>query len=390
MSVHHHHRHLLLDLLRERLFKAALLFVGTWLVGGVGFWIIGRIYNVNDQLLLPDGTLDHTNFGILNCLYLAAMAISTLGFADMGMLNRVPGAGRDVIYMYLMTYALSAYIVVVYASAQIVSYVVEGALGKYLEKRRMERDLSEAAGHYVVCGLGMTGQNVVSELVKADRPVVGMDTNEERVAQLKALFPDGLFFVGDATEDQTLSHAGLPRAAGLFCTLPSDKDNIIIALSARQARPELRIVARATALQNLDKFRQVGANATISPNHIGGMRMASEMLRPAAVKFLDTFLRSQDEKRLHFESVRVDPASPCAGKRLAELRIHENLGLVVVATLSAQGSFRYNPPPETVVSGGDSVVVMVDPDGRAALERYLAQPPNEQQSPSESRPARVA
>ena len=364
------HRVTVAEVMRERLFTALGLFTLTWLMGALGFWAIGQYYGVNDHLDLPDGTRDHNNFGFLNCMYLAAITVSTAGFGDIGMLNRVPGEGRNVVYLYFTLYVLAAYVVMVYATAQIVSYVVEGALGRYLEKRRMERELKNISDHYVVCGLGSTGRHIMSELVKVDGRAVGVDIDPANVEQAKQEFPGELFVWGDGTGDETLRTAGLTRAKGFFCALGSDKDNIIAVLTGRHLSDKVRIVARSHALQNMDKLRQVGANATISPDHIGGLRMASEMLRPSVVTFLDTMLRSTDNTT-RFENVKLSPSSKAGGRTLAELDIQGQLGIVVVATVLATGKIVYNPAPNTRLSPGDSLVAIVSPDQRSDLDRLV-------------------
>ena len=364
------HRHFMLDLMGERLVKAFGIFLATWLVGGLGFYAIGWWYGANTHALLPDGSTDTANFSFLNCLFLAAMTVSTLGLADLAMLARVPGGGRDVAYGFMIAYALFSYLLVVYASAQIVGYVVEGALGRYLEKRRLMRDLNATQQHYVVCGLGSTGIHVVAELVKIQEAVVGVDMDAERVKAARALYPDEIFLEGDVTHDEMLETCGVKRARGMFAALNMDKDNILVVLTARQQNPDLRIVARAQELRNVEKLKRVGANVTISPNHIGGLRMASEMVRPAVTTFLDTMLRAP-QQTTRFENVVLHKDSPAAGKTLKELDILTRTGLLVVATVKADGAIRYNPTADIRIMGGDAVVVIASPEQKKKLASVL-------------------
>jgi voltage-gated potassium channel len=363
-------RHPILDFLGERLVKAFGIFIATWLVGGACLYAIGFAYGANREPVMPDGSLDTANFGFLNCLYLASMVVSTLGLADMTMLSRLPGSGRDVIYIFMIAYALISYLLVVYASAQMISYVVEGALSRYLEKRRMIRDLNNTKDHYVVCGLGATGFHIVAELVKVEVPVVGLDTSPENVAACKNAYPGEIFLEGDATQDDVLEKAGIKRATGLFASLAEDRDNIITVLSARAHSPNLRVVARAQDVKNTEKLKRVGANVTISPNHIGGMRMASEMVRPAVTTFLDTMLRSQ-AATTRFENVILRPEGPAVGKSLRTLDVQAKTGLVVVATVKVGGGIDYNPHPDTIMGGGDALVVIASPDQKRSLESML-------------------
>ena len=365
-----HPANALLDLISAPLVKAFGMFLGAWLTGACMFYLLGHAYSINRELVLPDGSLDFNNYSFINCMFLAAMVVSTMGYADVAMLNRFPAEGRDVIIGFTIGYALMAYVLVVYATAQIVSYVVEGALGRYLERRRMERNLKSMTGHQVVCGLGTTGTHIIQELTKMELEVVGLDQSEAQVAALGQAFPEGVFFVGDGTKDEDLRKAGVERAAGVFSALSDDKDNIITVLSVRELNRKVRVVARATNVANVPKLKQVGATATISPNHIGGLRMASEMLRPAVVTFLDAMMRHK-EQAVRFDEVAIRPGSPSTGQSLGQVNIRGRLGLLPVAVVKGNGAITYNPEDTTVLEGGDSVVAIMTPVQRRALDRLL-------------------
>ncbi|MBI5497232.1 MAG: potassium channel protein [Deltaproteobacteria bacterium] len=363
-------RHPILDFLQERLVKALAIFVGTWLLGGLGLYLIGWTFHMPTEMNAPDGSADAGNWSLGNCLWMATMTVSTLGMGDLSMFSRLPVLGRQVVYAYMIAYTLISYLLVLYASAQTISYVVEGALGRYLETRRMQRDLNELDKHFVVCGLGSTGLHIVQELVKVKATVVGVDTAPEKVAHAKTLFPTELFLDGDGTQDDTLERIGIRRAAGFFAAMGEDKDNIIAVLAARQVNPAARVVARAQESQNIEKLKRVGANVTICPTQIGGMRMASEMVRPAVTTFLDTMLRSQNST-VRFENVILRENGPAAGRMLKELDLRGRTGLIVVATVKAGGQIAYNPGPDTRVDGGDAVVVITTPDQKRVLETLL-------------------
>lgn len=367
------HRHIVVDMMRERLAKALGVFVATWLGGGLGYWFIGMHYGMSQSPLAVDGTVNPHNFGLLNCLYLSAMTVSTLGMVDLGIFNVLPPEGREFTLAYTIFYALSSYVVVVYATAQMVGYVVEGALSKYLEKRRMERDLASTKDHFVVVGLGATGIHVVEELVKMKHEVVGIDLNGPHAAVQRKAYPGEIFLEGDGTLDVTLERAGIARAVGLFAATPSDKDNIIITLTARQLSQTVRVVARASDAHNVSKLKSVGAHATISPSRIGGLRMASEMLRPATTTFLDTMLRSQ-QGNVRFDNVVVQANGRADGKTLAQVDLQGRTGLVVVALVRKSGEICYNPGGHEMVKAGDALVAIVSPESKLEAERHVNGP----------------
>ncbi|MEW5849701.1 MAG: TrkA family potassium uptake protein [Myxococcota bacterium] len=234
----------------------------------------------------------------------------------------------------------------------------------------MAHELETIQDHFVVCGLGTTGRHVVAELTKVGKAVVGMDVDRQRVHAAQGDFEGGIFFLGDASQEEHLTTAAVSRAVGIFCATPNDKDNLMIALSARQLAPKVRLVARSSDPANNGKFRQVGCDAVVNPNHTAGLRMASEMLRPSTATFLDTMLRNK-ETPARFENVDVPTGAHAAGKTLGQLDIQKNVGLIVVAVVRANGSIEYNPRESFGVTAGDSLIVICNAEQQATLRRYV-------------------
>jgi voltage-gated potassium channel len=174
------------------------------------------------------------------------------------------------------------------------------------------------------------------------------------------VYTDMLYVVGDATDEKSLLSAGLDAAAGVITVLPSDKDNLVITVVVHQRNPGIRIVSRCTHLSYAERMRKVCASATVSPNHIGGLRMASEMIRPSVVSFLDLML--QDKSRtLRIEEIAVSEKSAWVGKSISEIGLGQRFSLLPLAVKvnSETGSQAiFNPPPTTRVSADSIVIVM--------------------------------
>jgi len=134
--------------------------------------------------------------------------------------------------------------------------------------------------HYVVCGIGMVGLYIVHELYQTKYHLIAVDNDESKTEILKAHKLNLDLVVGDATENEVLEMAMVRHAKGLFATTNSDNDNIVISLTAKQLNPELRVIARCNDTKNIDKIRRAGADGVVALNYIGGLRMASEMVRP--------------------------------------------------------------------------------------------------------------
>jgi voltage-gated potassium channel len=187
--------------------------------------------------------------------------------------------------------------------------------------------------------------------------VVVIEKDEKVAKQAEALGANCLI-CGDATEDHVLLQAGVERAQGLVASLPEDKDNLVLTLSARQLNPNLRIIARATELEMKPKLMRAGANSVVSPNQIGGMRMASELVRPEVVDFLEEMLRDR-RANYRMEQVTVSEKADFAGKTLAGSNITGRTGLLVVALKRpGEQGFIYNPVGSESVPTGSTLVVI--------------------------------
>jgi voltage-gated potassium channel len=329
-----------LSVLRARLITAALLFAGTFATGIVGYRVIGG-----------------RGSSWIDAVYMTANVLTTAGFREAIDIHDSPAG--EAFTVVLLIFGAG---VLVYSTSVITAFVVEGDLTEGFRRRRMRRAVDAMAGHYVVCGAGATGWAVVRELVSTERPVVLIDQDPDRVHHFEAEMPTVPVILGDFTDDQVLSQAGITRAAGIVICTTVDKDLLVTTITARQLNPQLRIVARAANERAAARLRQAGADAVVSPALIGGMRMASELVRPHVVNFLDTMLRDKN-RNLRVEEVIVPPGSPWIGRRLGDLDPHGNADCVLLATRTTDADHRYNPPDSDPVVDGMVLIVMGEPAG---------------------------
>lgn len=246
--------------------------------------------------------------------------------------------------------------------ALVTSLIVELDLSHVFLTRRTMTKIETLKDHIIVCGAGRTGRQVVAELEAAGRPYVVIDREPAAAAALREQYPNVLVLEGDATTDQTLVEARIGTARGLVTCLSADTDNLFVCLSARDLQPGLTIVARAYNEQTLQKLHVAGADHVVSPNLTGGSRMAAMLLRPQVVSFLDVATRGEGLD-LRLEQVDVPPGSQFEGQTLAEAKIPQKTGLIVIATRSAEEAGRdepwvYNPGPEQRLKAGDVLIVM--------------------------------
>jgi len=231
----------------------------------------------------------------------------------------------------------------------------------------MEKIAGKSRDHYIVCGVGSVGFYIANELYATKRPYVIVDVNKENIEKSLESLPDEVFIEGDATDSNTLLKAGVERARGLFAVTRDDNQNLVVSLTAKQLNPKLKVVARCNDMRNSEKMKKAGADAVVSPTSIGGLRMASEMVRPTVVSFLDTMLRDR-ERNLRVEELPV-PGS-FTGKSLSALNLKRHTNALLLAVKTRE-DWIYNPSENYVIAPESTLVFMTTPAGREKLAGLL-------------------
>jgi voltage-gated potassium channel len=211
---------------------------------------------------------------------------------------------------------------VLYVVSAGTAFLLEGQLGHGFQRRKMERQLADLNDHMIVCGSGRTALCSAAEMVAVQRAVVLIVSSKEAAERVAHELPPAYVVLGDATDDDVLRAAGVDRAGGLVACTDSDNENVGITLSARQLNPGMRIVARLEDVEQEPEIRRVGANAVVSPQHIGGLRLASELVRPTVVTFLDQMLRDR-ETNLRIDEVSIDEGAPAVGMTVGEVDLED-------------------------------------------------------------------
>ncbi len=330
---------------RRILSPVAVLFV-VYLVGVVGYkWIGGAKHSW------------------LDALYMTTITLTTTGYREVIDITEHPAA--MIFTIVLLLFGATA---VVMTGSMITAYVVEGDLTAGFRRRRMQKRIDAMRAHTIVCGAGQTGSAVVRELARTARPAVAIESSAERAAVFERQFPDVPVMVGDCTDDEVLTQAGIAYASGVVVCTDDDKVALVTTVLARQMAPKARLVARATDERAAARLRQSGADAAVSTGNIGGMRMASELLRPKVVTFLDQMLRDEN-RNLRIEEVLVEQGSMLDACPVEALRLHEyGTGLLLLAMRTREGDYLFNPPAATAVKGGCHLIVMGDPASVTRLQ----------------------
>ena len=326
---------------------AALVVVLIHIVGTVGYKIIGG---------------DQTTW--LNSFYMTFITVATVGYGEIIDLSNHPW-GR----VFTVFIAFAGIGTMTYTFSTMTAMILESDLNETLKRKRMDKAIAALKGHYIICGIGRVGSNVATELVKTSRPYVVIEEAEHAVNAYVESHPECFHLHGDGADDDLLLEAGIAHAAGVFAVTGDDSRNIVIALSAKQLNPRVRVVARVHDIRNADKARRAGADEIVSPDFTGGMRIASAMIRPHVVSFMDQMLRRDDGLRV--EEVQV-PAD-FQPRPLAALKLRS--GDYLLMAMHRRGEWLFNPGEDLRLEPGDTLVVMANPAGRAAVVALLGARP---------------
>lgn len=332
--------------LRRRIIFAMLLLVVVTALSVLGYLVLG-----------PPGV------SFLEALYMAVITLAGVGYGEF-----VDTSHSAVLRVFNIFVVLFGVMITAYVFSSVTAFLVEGDYSDVFRRRKMLKKIQQLKNHYIVCGLGDTGRHAIEELQKTASSYVVIENHEENVKRLQEhsgeTYKDLMYVIGDATDEEVLEQAGIAQAAGLLSTLPHDKENLVITVLVRQKNPTIRIVSRCTDLKFSERMQKAGADSVVSPNRIGGLRLASEILRPHVVGFLDLMLKEQS-RTLRIEDLLVPEGSPWAGKQLGQLDLRNRYNLLPMAIKNASSSdpeqnFWVNPPDTIALQGGIVLIVMGD------------------------------
>jgi voltage-gated potassium channel len=235
------------------LYIGALMFLTVILVGTTSYWF------------------QHWKLG--DAFYMVIITVFSVGYEE------VEPVTSSMLRLTTILIIIAGDASKVYFVGSLVQFITEGEIGKAMEEHRKSRDIESITNHAIICGYGRIGQTLARELKGNDFPFLIVDNNAERVALAHTHGYQSL--VGDAGSEETMNEAHIERAIVLATVLPSDMVNVFITLTARNMRPDLRIIARAEDPATEKKLRQAGANEIILPAFVGGMQIANSITHPS-------------------------------------------------------------------------------------------------------------
>jgi voltage-gated potassium channel len=309
---------------------------------------------------------------LLGVLILALLAVGTAGFtitegtsigfsfiwtldtiATIGSIGLPSDTVGRILTVFLIIFGVGT---LFYALVTVTEFFVAGRLSGLLGERRAQRMIDSMSDHYLVCGFGRVGRQVARDLQVAGQPFVVIDDNAQNREIAEDL--DATYLVGKPSDDEVLRRAGIERARSVLLCMDSDAENIFTTLTARELRPDITIVARASVEDSEKKLKRAGADRVISPYKASGAEMARLALHPQVAGVVDV----APEYRM--EEIEVSEDCGGAGKRVGEVRGTAT----IVALRRLDGKVEPQPAGDRKLRAGDVLVAMGTRDAMDRLE----------------------
>ncbi|MCX5849785.1 MAG: potassium channel protein [Deltaproteobacteria bacterium] len=287
-------------------------------------------------------------WSFVDSFYTTITTLATVGYGDF---TPITAAGK----LFAVIIIIFGVGTMLYSFGLVSETVMEGRLRSLLGRGKLEKTIEKMNNHYIICGGGRIGFLICRELMAGKMPCVVIDNNPEVIQ--KAQDEGFIYYKGDATQDKVLIEAGIKRAKGIICVLPSDAENLYVILTAKELNQEIYIMARSEEEESEHRLLRAGADRVMSPYTLGGVRMAMAILRPAMLDFIE-ITTSRQSLELRMEEISVCKNSPFISKSLEDSGIRKRYGLIIVAVKNDSGKMIFNPLANYVINEGDRLIAM--------------------------------
>ena len=280
------------------------------------------------------------HFTLIEAFYMTIITVATVGFTEVHPLS-------DVGRLFTSFLIITSFGTFAYAITSISRYIVDGEFRAYFKKMKISSELEKLENHVIICGYGRNGKQAARVLKSHNQRFVVIEKNPDPVQGMIEKYPH-LVLQGDATQDEILIQAGIERARSLIATLPVDADNLFIVLSARALNPKLNIISRASDDNSDKKLKTAGATHVIMPDMVGGAHMASLVMKPDIVEFIDYITGVSVD--INLEEITFDSLPEnLRNKTISELEVRNKSGANIIGFKTAKGEYVINPTPDTLL-----------------------------------------
>jgi voltage-gated potassium channel len=321
-------------LLKSRIYTALFLLVALLLFGVLGFIVLA-------------------NYTFVDAFYMTVITVTTVGFGEVSPLNTEAK-------LFTVVLILTSIFVVGYALSVITEYILSKNNITELKQKKMQKQIDGYSSHIIICGYGRNGKQAASKLLTHKKSFVIVEKNREIIDKYSSL--DLPFVFGNANEDEILEQAGIHRASTLITALPDDADNLFVVLSARQINSKLQIISRASQETSYNKLKLAGADNVILPDRIGGDHMASLVVVPDLIEFIDN-LSIVGKSDINIEEIQVEKLYDTSSiKTIKDLDLRNKTGCTVIGFKGNDGAYVVNPEAELKLVSNSKIIVLGRPE----------------------------
>jgi voltage-gated potassium channel len=326
----------------RRFVRPALLLAGVLVYGTVGYLVIER-------------------WNGLDAFFMTLITVTTVGYDEVHSLDP---AGK----VFTSTLIFGGVATIFWALGIFTEILTTGELGEWRRQRMTEERRRKLRDHFIICGYGRMGTQIVLEFEAEGMPFVVVDNNAEALTRLRREAKP--FIEGDAASEDVLREAGIAHARALISAVDSDERAVYVVLAARALNPDLYILSRAGQPESIRRLELAGANRVVSPYRMAGHQMAALALRPALVEVMETLHHGGAE--IGVEELVVPARSPVVGRALQSSGLLAGAGAQLLALCRADGKIHVNPALELVVEEGDLIVVLGSASQLEATAKLLS------------------
>ena len=313
------------------------------------------------------GTIGFTHsegLNLLDAIWYSVMTLTTVGF-------QVPNNFSDegkVITIFLMLFGVGA---VLYGLTALSLEIFSGNIGKEYKFNLIKKRMKNLENHIIICGFGRNGRQAARKLILHKKPFVIID--KKPLENRDDEFADTIFIHGNAIEDDILKQAGIEKASGIIASLPSDADNLFIVISSKELNPKIKVISRASNSNTIKKLKTAGAENVIMPDKIGGEHMASLLITPDLVEFIDSIVL-EGTKKINVLEIYTDklPAQ-FIGKKIEDLSILPKTGCKIVGYKDSVGEYLINPDESKIIEENCCIFALGQPHQIEELQKIYPQ-----------------
>lgn len=303
-----------------------------------------------------------SNYSWVDAIYMTVITITTVGFGEVNPLD-------DTAKMFTVFLIITSVTIYLFAVSIITEYIANGDILKRLNSKKMDKKIEQLKNHTIIVGFGRNGKQAAMKLEKSERKYIVIDNKQKIIATVEG--NEILYVKGDATDDEILDKAGIKNAHSLIIALPSDADNLFISISAKQKNPNILVISRATNESSYKKLLIAGADNVIMPDKIGGDHMASLVVSPDLIEFVDRISMDGDCDTNLRELTIDNSLSAFENKSIKDLDIRKKTGCNVIGLKLPNGQYSVNPSPSTKLELGAKIIVLGDPLQIEKLKKYF-------------------